>query len=282
MACKSIVIFSYSRPELLRDSINSVFSASGSAGWKKVLVCQLGFKEVELIASEYEDKFDLVIRLNEQYDTALANINFNRILGTSICFDAFQSDLVLGIEEDTMISSDSLIFIEKAFEKYESNRAFRGINLGSLQPRNEADLNSYSLLRYGLHGQAGVLTRKTWSHFSNEELLDDISHEGWDSRMEPFLKSGFMVTSNLSRFLDRGWAGTHSPSDSSHPHYVKLNNSWVGEGSKTIQDFIRKNMVHDWRIDAIVYRKRDTLLFMIKRNSKVRLLSRLWRQHKAS
>jgi hypothetical protein len=279
---KSIVIFSHSRAELLRDSIESIFSATGSAGWKKVLVCQLGFKDVEQIASDYEKQFDLVIRVNRQFDTALASINFNRILGTSICFDVFQSELVLGIEEDTKISKDALAFIEETSAKYQSNRAFRGINLGSLQPRTDENLNSYSLLRYGLHGQAGVLTRRSWNYFSSEELLKNIADEGWDSRIEPYLKSGFMITSNLSRFLDRGWAGTHSPSDPSHPHYVKLNRSWVGEDSDLSQDFFLQNINHDWRIDAVTYRKVDSILFMIKRSPRIRRLYQILQEFRGN
>jgi hypothetical protein len=72
---------------------------------------QLGYQEVEEIVKIYEHHFDLVLRIKKQHEITLGNINQNRIIGTSICFDLLDSDVVLGIEEDTKIGYDSLHFI---------------------------------------------------------------------------------------------------------------------------------------------------------------------------
>jgi hypothetical protein len=130
---KSIVLFAYARADLIRDSIKSILAAEGSSDWKKVLIHQLEFDEVDQVIKGYEEHFDLIVRVKRQFEPALGNINFNRILGTSICFELFQSEIVLGIEEDSMIGYDSLIFIDQMVEKFGSNRAFRGVNLGSLE-----------------------------------------------------------------------------------------------------------------------------------------------------
>jgi hypothetical protein len=263
---KSLVLFAYARADLIKDSIESVINAEGSSDWKKVLIHQLEFDQVDQVVKEYEAYFDLVVRVKRQFEPALGNINFNRILGTSICFNLFQSEIVLGIEEDSMIGYDSLTFIDFIVDKYQSNRAFRGINLGSLEKRTNENLHTYSLIRFGLHGQAGVITRKTWDKFSMDKLLHDISSEGWDSRIEFHLKNGFMVTPNASRLLDRGWNGTHAPTDSSHPYYEKQKSSWVGTAPFFCQAYARKDQMHFWRIDAINYRLRDSVWFLIRAN----------------
>ena len=60
------------------------------------------------------------------------------------------------------------------------------------------------------------------------------------SNIEFYLKSGFMVTPNLSRDLDFGWGGTHAPLDSMHPHYVKMRESWIGDNKHKILDYFFK------------------------------------------
>jgi hypothetical protein len=274
---KSIVLFAYARADLIRDSIESILVAEGNSSWKKVLIHQLEFDDVDQVIKEYEKHFDLVVRVKRQFQPALGNINFNRILGTSICFELFQSEIVLGIEEDSMIGYDSLTFIDQMVEKFGSNRAFRGINLGSLELRTHENLNTYSLIRFGLHGQAGAITRKTWRKFSMEKLLGDISAEGWDSRFEFFTKSGFMVTPNASRLLDRGWNGTHAPTDSSHPYFEKQRMSWVGTDQFAHGPYARVDQKHSWREDAINYRIQDSILFLLRAYPFGPKIARVWR-----
>ena len=103
---KSIVLFAYARADLIRDSITSIIAAEGSSDWKKVLIHQVEFDQVDQVIKEYEKHFDLVVRVKRQFEPALGNINFNRILGTSICFDLFQSDIVRPILAMPMIRMD--------------------------------------------------------------------------------------------------------------------------------------------------------------------------------
>jgi hypothetical protein len=269
---KAIVIFAYARAELLRDSIQSILGAAGSQDWSKVIVCQLGHEDVERVVREFENNFDLVLRLKGQHESTLGNINQNRLVGTSICFDLFKSEIVLGIEEDTMIGYDALAFIDRMVLRYGSKRAFRGVNLGSHETKTEGNLHTYSLIRFGLQGQAGVITRRTWKKLSEQKLLDNISSQGYDSWMEYCLKSGFMVTPNASRFLDRGWIGTHVPTDSMHPYFEKQRLSWVGTNAFTIRDFERVDLVHSWRKDAKTYRRKDSIFFFLRRIPTVYLI----------
>jgi hypothetical protein len=263
---KSLIIFANSRAELLWKCIESVLNSHGSQDWEKVLLLQRGYPDVEKVVAKYEDRFDLVIRVKKFHEITLGNINQNRILGTSICFDLLKSEVVLGIEEDTSIAYDALYFIEEMFEKYRFKRAFRGVNLGSFESNNEVNRHTYSLLRYGLHGQAGALTRNTWKHFSLSYLLQDICHIGWDSRIESYLKTGFLPTPNASRLLDQGWGGTHQPTDPNSPYFANQRSSWVGSDPIQIRKFQQKNIVHTWRKDARIYNRNESFIYWAKHN----------------
>ena len=244
MTTRGIVIFAYSRGELLNDCIISVLNARSSENWKKIVVYQRGFSEVEKIVDKYADKFDTVIKINKQFEEALANINYNRFAGTFYCFDVIKCEYVLGIEEDTIVSYDALSFIDEIYTRYSKSRAFRGINLGSHQPVSSENQSTYSLLRFGLQGQGGVLTRNTWSKLFSDKLYIDISKEGWDSKFEYFIKSGFMVTPNASRILDRGWGGTHAPSDPKSPYFERMSKSWVGKIDLNPSEYRKENEIH--------------------------------------
>ena len=250
----SVVFFAYSRPELLANSVNSFILASNSFSWKKVLVWQSGFEEMKLKVEDLRSSFDLIVETRGNQNTVLANINFNRALGMRLAFDELKSDFVLGIEEDAVISTDSLVFIEQICKKYKSARNFMGINLGSVEPRNEHDLKGYSRLRYGLQGQAGGLSKSAWKRCDGLLHAYDNENVGWDSRLEFYLKTGFMVTPNVGRMNDYGWInGTHSTADSNHIHFQLLRGSQF-EGlldSDLVYEEIPTR--HTWRKDVVLY-----------------------------
>jgi hypothetical protein len=150
------------------------------------------------------------------------------------------------------------------YEKFKKNRSFRGVNLGSFEPNSIENRYSYSLLRYGLHGQAGAITKKTWDHFQLSYLQRDICTIGWDSKIESYLKTGFLVTPNASRLLDRGFGGTHQSTDPNSPYFANQRSSWVGAGFLPILNFERKNLIHTWRKDARNFRKYESFAYRAK------------------
>ena len=264
MLIKVIAIFAHSRRQLLNDCIDSMLKSKGSEDWKKILVYQIDFFEVEEIVDKYASNFDVIIKINKQFESVLANINYNRIAGTLYAFDVMKCEYMLGIEEDTIIGKDALHFIDIMFDRYCKNRAFRGINLGSHQPLTLQNQSTYSLLRFGLQGQGGVITRRTWHKLVSKKLFKNLASEGWDSKFEHFIKTGFMVTPNASRILDRGWGGTHAPGDPLSPYFERMGKSWIGDIELIPKDYEKKNEKHIWRNDAIIYNKRDSIFFYLR------------------
>lgn len=263
---KVIVIFTYSRAKLLNDCFESLERCNGFDKWHLVVIHQKGDLEVELVIKNHQKFIETIIEIKSRFKKPLANINYSRIIGTKFAFEVLDADYMLGIEEDTIVSSDALDFIDFAASKYMTNRSFRGVNLGSLEPKSEHDINGYSKLRFGQHGQAGVINKRTWTYIKRKKLFELNDSVGWDSQIEFFLKSGFMVTPNVSRDLDSGWGGTHSPDDPMHPHYVAMRESWIGEIQKEKFDYKNIEIDHTWRKDAVRYRRIYAPFYLIRRS----------------
>ena len=268
-----VVFFAYSRPELLAQSVAHFNQAQNSNKWKKILVWQSGYEKMKLCAEELNPIFDLVIQTNGDQKTTLAKINFNREVGMLVAFRDFGARFVLGIEEDALISADSLNFIEEMYSRHRKSKKFMGVNLGSIEPKNEFHHSEYSKLRYGLQGQAGGLTDKAWRKCSELLKTYDKDNVGWDSRIEFYLKTGFMVTPNVSRMIDLGWVnGAHAPSDPNHFHYKSLRDNWFNEEMPDQVDYKEKSVKHRWRKDVVIFKKTNSFIAYLRSFDQTRKL----------
>lgn len=264
---KIIVIFCHSRAELLGKCIESLKLADGINTWKVVICQQLGHAEVSEVISRNKSFFEMEVRIKPQFNQTLGNINFNRVTGTSIAFDLFNADYVLGIEEDNLIAKDSLGFVDFIYSKYNDYKLFRGINLSSIESGKGISSTTYSLLRSGLHGSAGVLTKRSWEMIKKKKLLEFIMKDPnapWDSQIEFFLKSGFMIVPNLSRNLDLGYGGTFAPKSENDPYFISIKDSW--DQVDPLKDFYysRSQITHTFKVDIISFRMRHQIFYYFR------------------
>jgi len=264
---KIIVIFCHSRALLLDKCLSSVKKARGVGHWELVVIHQIGNKEVEKVLYKHKAIIHTVVSTKPEFREPLGNINYNRILGTKYAFELLNAEFVLGIEEDNLISKDSLLFIESIYESYKHDKAFRGINLGSVEHDKNISKAGYSLLRFGLHGSAGVLTRRTWNYIKKHRLWEfDLNNLclPWDAQIEFYLKSGYMVTPNITRNLDLGYDGTFAPS-AKDKYFISIKKSWHNNIYSEDIIFERIQVKHNWRSDAVAYRKRHSIFYILRR-----------------
>jgi hypothetical protein len=274
----SVVIFCHNRSQLLEQSILSVINADDFRNWNFIVVQQIFNPEIDNVLNLYDKEIDLLLRFPDIGHGVLGNINYGRLLGTSCAFDLFASDLVLGIEEDTQISKDALTFIQHQYDLRFKDPNFRGVNLCSYIPYSVENRDSYSLLRFGVSGQAGALTSKTWGKLKLSEMLKDIGEEEWASRMEPLLKTGYMVHPNNSRLFDQGWAGYSNPfSEETDDSFSRQHLSWVNQYVTDSAKYIHRDRMGLWREDAIVYKRTHNLYFKLRRFESLLKLYRVWR-----
>lgn len=262
-----IVVFCHSRAAMLEKCLDSINSANKRQQWKLVLVHQIGFNSVQNVVNKNLSKVDILVTVKSNFDFPLGNINYNRILGTSICFDQLGADYLLAIEEDNLISKDALSFISFAYEEYKDNKYFRGVNLGSIEFGNSISKEGFSLLRSGLHGSAGVITKQSWDTIKKKRLFRfDLSNKqkAWDSQIEFYLKTGFMVTPNRSRNLDPGAGGTFAPKSITDPYFQKITKSWYKSRSSARINYRRIQIKHSWRKDVIAFNRIHNIFYKLR------------------
>jgi hypothetical protein len=240
----AILLNAFSRPEQIKDCLESLFDANSKANHPVVVVYQKGNKESKKVLNDFGDLITHQLEIQGLFSSSLPNINFNRVLGYQFCFDWLGADWVLAVEEDVVISPDTVNFIEQVLKIESDKLFFRGINLGS-RISSSKDVSTYSRLRFGLHGQCSVLTRKTWNHFQVARLLKNSIKKPFDSQIENYLRRGYMATPNRSRFVDSGWNGTHAPSDPNHEYFRELGESFVNT-SDQMTIYSHDQALHWW------------------------------------
>lgn len=258
-----VCVSTYSRTNLLRDCLTSIVTARNNSDLILLVVQQDNEPGVTAVISEFSKDIDVLIHTSGEGRTPLQNINFNRILCYEYGFNLLNADFIIAIEDDCIISKDAIQFIESVYANHEADSKFRGINLGSKE--SECSTFTYSCLRYGLMGQAGVITQKTWNHFRIKRLKSLATRIPFDAIIEPYLKTGYMVTPNRSRMVDRGWDGTHFHTDADDPHFQAINSSWhEGVNKMPATVFKLENVAHSWRNDAVVFQRKDQPKYFLK------------------
>jgi len=249
-----IAIPTFSRATELSMCLDQIILANQSFDTPILVIHQTGNEDVDKVLKSYRQHIDYYFQLDGDGLSPLENINRNRILAYIIGFNWLNSDWVLAIEEDVLISEDSINFINIVMQKYYRYPGFRGINLGSRIPKSDHNKETYSKLRFGINGQASAITRRTWNYFNYRKLMKKSSSHPFDSQVEHYLKMGFMVTPNASRLKDIGWNGTHAPKDPTEIYYKELESSWVGNEKLGVTGYTLQNVVHNWRNDIRIYK----------------------------
>ena len=262
---KTLVITAFNRPALIRDCLESCLSLENLDEYRIVIVHQKGNLKVEKIIAEYAQLFSTFVSTKPSGSETDAFITNNRILGLYVGFEFWKSEFVVSIEDDVVLAPDALKFIEHAFKTYRKNLNFRGVNLGSKLPLLEVEPNSYSHLRFGIHGPASMITKKTWKRINPQRVMSNASIN-FDAQIEFALKSGFMVTPNASRYIDQGVEGSHTGNGTDDSYFQGLKMSFVGGGEKSniLNTYFRKDLLPNWRKDCVIYKPKDNLIYFLK------------------
>lgn len=272
MAKPGIVIKTYNRPDLLEKCLISIFKCYGIEWAKIVVVRQKGNNEVERVLEKYKERFASYLETDAIGDSVDAYITNNMMLGYQIAFEFWKADYVISIEEDVVVSRDAIHFVDSIFKQFANKPRFRGVNLGSRLPYSSDNLSTYSLLRFGIHGPAGMITCKTWKRIKVKRVLSNDSII-FDAQLEFELKSGFMVTPNCSRFEDFGVSSartgeTHfnqrtSDYDEVSNYFAELRESFVGLNALP-SNYYRDDIEPQWRRDCQLYDSRLNFIYDLK------------------
>lgn len=276
----SILVLTFSRAELLHELLGSISNLKNRSDVKLIVVRQTGYEEVGKVIEKWRNNIEVLLEIDGAGNSIPENIGRNRLSGYAVAFDALGSDWVLAVEEDVLLAEDSLLFTKFIVDKFHRKRNFRGINLGSRLPVSDISKNSYCKTRYGIYGQGAVMTRKTWSRMQAWKIIETSRFGHWDAGMESYMKTGLSIAPNNSRYLDRGWTGTHTPSNPEDPYYLDLSNSYVGNISPVApQNYKEVNMGYWWRSDLREFKFWESLyfwsIFIIRRPFSVKICQQI-------
>lgn len=205
----------------------------------------------ELVLEKFRRLIKEIVRVKSNSVDKEKLINDNRLLGWRKAFIEHKHKYVLCVEDDVEISRDAIDFSEAVIQQNENEKDFRGINYGSFEVGN--DTNSYSKLRYGVHGPASLISLETYKAMKPNLLRLLNGKIAWDSWIEPITKSGYMCTSNTSRYKDNGLIGTHTSLALDEAYFSKLENSYNSTKQKRQDNYVHKQIDHSWRRDCVSY-----------------------------
>ena len=263
----NISIITHNRPVLLEKTIKSVLKAVKN-------------RDVPIYVI-WQDPKDYTVEYTREvlnrYDSGLAKITIQQKISVSpeenidsarleALTIAFQDPLVkyaLVFEDDVCVSSDILSFVDAVIQNESKNRHFRGINFGSKE--ENFSVFGYSRIRYGIHGPASVISRGTWKNSGLANSKGKILPRTWDGYIEPYLKTGFMVTPNISRYIDFGTHGTHS-NGNNEDYFLGLRKSFSAlEKNEFIKPIYgHQQIVHMWRHDSKKYSAIENPYYALK------------------
>lgn len=197
-----------------------------------------------------------------EYDAlvgAKERINANIRYGLKFSFEDLRADLVTIVEDDVLVGADFLFFVRQMFEIEGNNEKFRGVNAISGCQGDEEDISIYGKFRFGyLWGWS--IGHKTWrdikSNWTGNEIRD------WDSYLEPYVKSGYVIMPKRSRVINIGFneAATHTfhgRENSGLNYDDALKRSFISsENSDT--KFSEGDFDIDWRADCVKFRVSST------------------------
>jgi hypothetical protein len=260
----SILVNAYNRIDELKNCLNHIFNAENIDDFNIVITYQ---SEVQVI-TEFIEGFNNVNVIKLPFDGkkngAIENINFNRVNGLKYCFNILKSEYVIAVEDDINIGNDTLKFCDFIYSRFKNDINFRGINLCSNLPFSNIKKNVYGKFRYGLSGQCSLISLNTWNGIMKRNILFLTNSIGFDSQIELFLKTGFMVHPYNSRYIDNGWNGTHAPRDSKNMYYQLLLQSWTGPDKLNISSYEEEVFDIKWRKDCVTFNRMHNIIYLLR------------------
>lgn len=250
----TVVLATYSRPDLLKKCLESIYTAYSSSSIRKVIVVQGSDPKVKELVESFADQNTIILR-SEATGTPLQCINSNYWRGFDFAFMELQSEWVLCLEEDSVISSDAYSFIEQMHFLHRENFFYRGLNLGSLEIGPGLH-GTYSCLRMGFNGNAGVVTRKMWNRILKLNIRTQLNNYPFDGATRFLWRTGYVLVPNMSLYMNYGWVdGTHVTPDVDMKFFSKLENSW--KANRSVDEFFKLNIKHTWAQDVKKFSYRE-------------------------
>lgn len=259
---RAIFLSTFTRSTLLEECIKSILSATDRERYIFFVIQQGGNEETSRIIEKYRDQIDYVFFSQVKYESAIKNINYNRVKGYEIAFGKLNCEYAVAVEDDVEISRDALVFVDQMMNKFARHRNFGCVNLLSLGNPNELE-EGFSIYRSPLIGQGSAINSKLWGAFIRNGVKGRIDFEPFDGAVEDLVKCKFSIFPNRSRILDKGWEGTHSTNEND-TYFVLNKQSWVSS-PQFIDTYKHIQRDLNLRSDWVSYKRRKNVYYLLRK-----------------
>ena len=250
----AVSIITYRRSHLLDLLLQSLSLAMSKKRYPIYIVIQDAAPQDLAVLKKYEKIITEIIHVQSNGKNVEELINNNRIIAWELPLIHRRHRYVICLEDDVEVSPDIFEFTENVLEQNKIFKNFWGINYGSFE--KTGDLGTYSKLNYGIHGPASLISNHSFERFKLNRLKRFVGAIPWDAWVEPLIKTGFMATSNVSRYRDNGFIGTHASLQGDSQYFQKLNESFVYGLTQKTTNYYNRDMTHQWRADCNIYSKK--------------------------
>ena len=263
----NISIITHNRPDLLKKTIQSVLNAVKSRNVHINIVWQQPddstLESTRRVIDKYSDHFEKIEFQQKTHSIPEDNIDAARLKALEMAFLDPSIKYAVVLEDDVCLADDAFDFIESIIAKHGTKKAFRGVNFGSKEINSVAE--GYSKNRYGIHGPASMITRRTFIRSGLSNSCGKTLPKTWDAFIESYLKTGYMVTPNLSRYIDLGINGTHANASNSE-YFSGLRKSFkvLSETKREKLNYSLMQIPHTWRHDCVHFNGVETPLYLLK------------------
>lgn len=248
----AVSIITYRRSRLLDLCLESLQNAMIKKLYPVYVILQDASKDDIDVLQKYELLITEIVHTSSDGLHVEDLINRNRILAWELPLTQKGHRHVLCLEDDVEVSADVFEFTEKVLEQNSGSNDFWGINYGSFE--KPEDSGSYSKLRFGLHGPASLISKTSFKKFQLKTLQKFSGAIPWDGWVEPIVKRGYVVTSNVARYKDNGKDGTHATAANHSEYFDKLNQSFLYGTKRHVTEYQNIDIEHSWREDCSVYK----------------------------
>jgi hypothetical protein len=234
--------------------LQSLAAAMSEKRYPIYIVIQDADSEDLAVIKKYEDLVTDITHVDNNDKNVEELINNNRIIAWEIPLLKQEHQYVICLEDDVEVSPDIFEFTHQVIADNANSKNFWGINYGSFEKPDK--FGTYSKLHYGLHGPASLVGSESIKKFKLNKLKKFKGKIPWDAWVEPLVKTGFMATSNVSRYRDNGHTGTHASMNNDSNYFQKVNESFAHGIVRGSRNYYHSDIEHQWRNDCRIYSKK--------------------------
>lgn len=199
----TIVYLAHSRDNIVRQTIRALSASRRYSDHNLVVLVDGRWPEtVDAITSQVAP-VALIESVQGEGTLPRTRILRNVRLGLKIGFEELRSPYCVVVEDDILVSKDFLDFISSCMVRFGSNPKFRAVN-GFSRMKAEEGASEGGLV-VGNYGVGWGWALNFNSYRSVRKILNWQGDYHWDSLLEPFMRTGFVVNPTRSRIMNIGF-----------------------------------------------------------------------------